>query len=107
MVERYVFVKLKNEHATDEGRKEVIERTLADLKGIAGLKKIIVGAPADDSAKEAWDVSIVVVFDSIDAVGPYLSDPAHRTYVDDFLMPRTEVIKYWNFDVDVAEGPAA
>ena len=107
MVERYVFVKLKEEHANPEGRKEVIDRTLSDLKGIAGLKKIIVGAPADESAEKSWDVSIVVVFDSLDAVGPYLADPVHRTYVDDFLLPRTEVLKYWNFDVDVAEGPAA
>jgi len=106
MIERYVFVKLKDEYSNAEGRKEVIERTLADLRGIAGADKIIVGAPADESALASWDISIVVVFSSADAVEPYLADPAHRTYVDDFLTPRVEVIKYWNFEVEVAEGPA-
>lgn len=104
MVERYVFIKLKSEHATEAGRKEVAERTLDDLDGLPGVVKLIVGTPADQHAGDAWDLSIVVVFDRYEDVAPYLSHPDHRRYVDEYLKPRLEVIKYWNFDVEV-RGP--
>ena len=103
MVERYVFIKLKDEYATEEGRQEVIERTFGDLRAVPGLKKLIVGNPADEAAERSWDISIVAVFDRLEDVAPYLAHPDHRRYVDEFLKPRREIIKYWNFDVRVEE----
>jgi len=103
MVERYVFIKLKDAHATAAGRQEVIDRTFADLRQVPGVRKLIVGKPADAAAEGSWDVSLVVVFDDLADVAPYQAHPVHRRYVDEFLAPRMEIIKAWNFDVRVEE----
>jgi len=103
MVERYVFIKLNSEHATAAGRREVIDRTFADLRGVPGLVKLIVGEPADAAAERSWDVSLVAVFDDIADVEPYLAHPDHRRYMDEFLAPRMEILKAWNFDARVED----
>ncbi|MFW6049901.1 MAG: Dabb family protein [Myxococcota bacterium] len=99
MIERIVLFKLKDEHATEAGRREVAEhsrRVLARLDRVVGLS---VGVPADDASEKSWDVSIVVRFRSMDDVRAYLVDPAHRRYVDEYMKPRMEVVKAWNFEV--------
>ena len=99
MIERYVFLKLKDAHSTSAGRREVIEHTREALPKIPGVRGVAVGEPADGHAVASWDVSIVVRFDKIEDVEPYRVHPDHRAYVDEFLKPRLEVIKAWNFDV--------
>ena len=32
-------------------------------------------------------------------IEPYRVHPDHRAYVDEFLKPRMEIIKAWNFEV--------
>jgi hypothetical protein len=98
MVERYVFVKLKPEHATSQGRAEVRARSqrLALIPGVRGLS---IGAPADASALAAWDLCLSLRLDSLDAVAPYLEHPEHVAYYEGFLKPRVQVIKAWSFEV--------
>jgi len=98
MVERYVFIKLRQEHASDAGRAEVAERSRA-LASIAGVTSVRVGLPADEAASGSWDVSIVLSFEKLEDIEPYRTHPDHRSFVDEFLAPRMEVIKAWNFQV--------
>ena len=99
MIERYVFLKLDDSHATAQGRATVAAETrqrLADLPGVRGLR---VGLPADDRAAQAWDLSIAVVFDDLEAVETYRVHPDHRAYVDASLRPMLAKITAWNFEL--------
>ena len=98
MVERYVFVRLKPEHATPHGRGEVCARSTA-LASIPGVISVTIGPPADAGARSAWDVSLVVRFASLAAVEQYLEHPGHAAYYEGFLEPRVQVIKAWNFEI--------
>ena len=98
MIERYVFVRLKPEHATEHGRAEVRARSAA-LASIPGVVSLAIGTPADAGARSAWDFSLVVRFDSLAAVERYLEHPAHHAYYEGFLEARAQVIKAWNFEV--------
>jgi hypothetical protein len=100
MIDRYHFLKLRPEYATPEARVEVIARCRAVLPGLPGVRSVVVGAPADPEAAQAWDVSIVVRFAALSDVGPYRADPGHRRFVDEFLAPRVEAKKAWNFATD-------
>jgi hypothetical protein len=98
VIERYVFVKLRPEHATLAGRAEVCARAreLAEIPGVCG---VVAGMPADEAALSAWDVSLVVRFGAIAEVPGYLADPRHVDFYEGFLKPRAQVIKAWNFEV--------
>lgn len=98
MVERYVFLRLKKEH-THESAKVMIEARRA-LEQIPRVVSFTVGAPADEHARDAWDVCMRVCFESIYDVEPYRVHPAHRRFIDEFLKPRIDVVKAWNFTVD-------
>jgi len=97
-IERHVYIKLNADHATDRGRTEVVERTRT-LATIPGVRNCEVGVAADANALTAWDVTIRLTFDSIDAVEPYRDHPVHRSYLEEFLKPRLSVLKAWNFDM--------
>lgn len=99
MIHRIVLVKLTDEHATPTIQAEVVEHTRVALSGLPGVKGVAAGAPADPKSAESWDLSIVVIFEAIDDVAPYLEHPQHRAYVDEYLRPRMECIKAWNFSV--------
>jgi hypothetical protein len=98
MIERYVFLRLKKEHAHE--RKLVISEARRMLEQVPRVVAYTVGAPADEHAEDAWDVCLRVLFASIYDVEPYRVHPAHRRFVDDFLKPRIDVVKAWNFTVD-------
>lgn len=98
MIERYVFLRLKNEHATEQGRSEARARAAA-LAQVPGVLALTIGEPADPSARGAWDLSLTARFDSLAAVERYLAHPAHAAYYETFLAPRVAVIKAWNFEV--------
>ncbi|WP_428261183.1 Dabb family protein [Haliangium sp.] len=97
MVERYVFIRLKKEHAHE--RQLVVSEARRVLVTIPRVASVEVGTPADDHALDAWDVSLRIRFDSIYDVEPYRVHPTHRRFVDEFLKPRIDVVKAWNFDV--------
>jgi hypothetical protein len=98
MIERYVFIKLTGEYATPEGRAAVAERSRG-LSELAGVRSLRLGLPADERAAAAWDLSMVLCFDDLEAVERYRGHREHRAYVDEFLAPRTAAIKVWNFTV--------
>jgi hypothetical protein len=105
MIERIHLVKLKTEHATARGRREIIDRALAVLPAVPGVRGVTAGAPADADAAQSWDLLIVVRFDSLGDVDPYRVHPEHRRFVDEFLSPRTDVKKGWNFEcVETGRG---
>jgi hypothetical protein len=97
VIDRIVLIKLKDEYATNAGREEVRQRTLTDLNGLPQIRGLKVGLPADPSSLESWDISILLQFESMDEVQAYLPHPDHRRYVDEFLRPRMDCIKAWNF----------
>jgi hypothetical protein len=99
MVERYVFLKLNDEHATAEGRAAVAAHAREVLPKIPGVDAVTVGVPADDRSAASWDISIVVRFASAGDVEPYRVHPDHRSFVDDYLAPKMVIVKAWNFDV--------
>jgi hypothetical protein len=98
MVERYVFLRLKKEHAGE--RDKVMHEARRALEQIPRVLGFVVGAPADDHARAAWDISIRVRFETIWDVDAYRVHPAHRRFVDEFLAPRLDVVKAWNFVVE-------
>jgi len=104
MIERYVFLKLKDDHATAQGRRAVIEHTRRVLASIPQVVRARVGEPADDAAGGSWDVSLAITFASIEDVEPYRVHPEHRRYVDEFLAPRLEILKAWSFAISPSDG---
>jgi hypothetical protein len=98
MIERVHLLKLKAEHATARGRREIVDRALTVLAAIPGVLGVRAGAPADDDSAAAWDLYIVVRFHAVRDIDPYRAHPEHRRFVDEFLGPRIEVKKGWNFD---------
>jgi uncharacterized membrane protein YdbT with pleckstrin-like domain len=100
MIERYIFVKLKEEYATEDGRAEAARHTRAVISELPGVVAVRVGTPSDDRSAKAWDLSIAVRFQSAEDIEPYRVHPDHRAYVDEFLEPRMDVIKAWNFAVE-------
>jgi hypothetical protein len=98
MIERYVFVKLKSEHATPAGQAELRARA-EGLSAIAGVREVVVATPADAAALKSWDLGLIVRFDALTDVKRYLYDPAHIQFFEGFLGPRMQVIKAWNFEV--------
>jgi hypothetical protein len=99
MIHRYIFVKLLPALASDPGRAEVAEHVRFEIAALPGVAEVVVGIPADEHSEAAWDLSILVRFDSIADVEPYRAHPAHRALVDAYLAPRMQVIKAWNFVV--------
>lgn len=98
MIERVHLLKLKPEHATPRGRREIVERALAVLPAVPGVLRVLAGAPGDPDSEKSWDLLIVVGFQSLQDIDAYRVHPEHRRFVDEFLAPRTEVKKGWNFD---------
>lgn len=102
MVERYVFLKLEEKHASPAGRAAIcaeVERVYPDLPGVRAVR---VGVPADPQAAAAWDIALIVGFDSREAIPTYLESPGHRTFVDTFLAGKVAALKAWNFEVAVS-----
>ncbi|MEZ4286992.1 MAG: Dabb family protein [Polyangiales bacterium] len=100
MIQRIALFKLKSEFCNEEGRKEVAARTRAVLSALPDVKRVKVGVPSDDESLKSWDVSICVEFDDMEAVERYKVDADHRRHVDEYMMPRVEVRKAWNFEVE-------
>lgn len=98
MITRIVLLKLKNQYSTPEGREEVASKSREVLPDLPGVRSVKVGIALDNPTRFKWDVSLVLEFDSADDLEPFRVDPAHREYVDDFLKPRLEGIRGYNFE---------
>mgnify|MGYP002079103405 CR=1 FL=1 len=99
MIERHHYLKLRSNLAHPEARAEVVRRVLETLPGLPGVTGVSAGVPADAEAERSWDVVITVRFADLSDIAAYRADPIHRRFVDEFLAPRVEVKKAWNFEV--------
>lgn len=106
MIERVHLLKLKPEHANPRSRREIVERAIAVLAGVPGVRGVTAGAPADADTEKSWDVFITVRFQDVAAIETYRVHPEHRRFVDEYLAPVVDVKKGWNFDC-LDTGPGA
>ena len=97
MIERIVLVKLNTSHATELGRNEVAAYTESELSGLPQVLSLTTGVPSDPKSLASWDLLIRLQFANMDDVAAYGVDPTHRAYVDEYLRPKMDVIKAWNF----------
>ena len=97
MIERYVFLKLKDEHVQE--RHDLARRIAEVVTTVPGVVSVRTGTPAEAQSGTAWDVSVAISFAHIDHVEPYKVHPAHRSLVDTELRPKMEVLKAWNFEL--------
>ena len=97
MIERIVLVKLTDEEV--HRRSEIADHSREVLRLIPGVEDVHVGRPADKPSADAWDLSQVLRFRSLNDVEAYRIHPDHRAYVDGYLKPRIAAIKAWNFEV--------
>jgi hypothetical protein len=98
MIERYCFVRLRDELATPTGRAEVAAHCRAVLAAAPEARSVLVGTPADDTAR-SWDVSIVVRCDELADLEAMLEHPAVAALIGDWLPTRAAVVKAWHFEV--------
>ncbi len=95
-VQRHVYLKFKDEFSSPAAIAEVVERT-AVLAEVPQVRALHVGQPCDAASAKAWDLVLMLEFDGADDVDPYREHPVHMAYYHDYLKPRLEVIKAWNF----------
>jgi hypothetical protein len=98
MVERYLFVKLLPEHSSEVGRRRAAQEALQLASGpcVSGLR---VGLPADASAVAAWDLSLALRFESLEAADRFIAGPAYNAFTETFLGEHGRVVKAWTFEI--------
>jgi len=99
MIQRHVYLRLNHEHSGPEATQVVAEESLK-LAAVPGVKRIRIARPVDEGSRTAWELCLILEFDTMADVEAYVHHPDHRAYVDGFLKPRLQVIKAWNFAVD-------
>jgi hypothetical protein len=101
MVERYLFVKLLPEHSNDEGRRLAAREAqqLAAVDQAGSGVSVRVGLPADASAVSAWDLSLALGFESLDAADRFIAGPAYAAFAEAFLGDHGRVVKAWTFEI--------
>jgi hypothetical protein len=99
VIKRIVMLKLEKALSTAEGRAEVTSTSLSILRGIPGVVHVSVGSAADHASESAWDVCLVLDFESLDELEPFRVNPEHRAYVDDYLRPKLKALAAWNFEI--------
>ena len=100
MIERFAFVKLVPEHATDASRRALAREASETLRPLPGVLALTVGVPADAEAAKAWDLCVNVRFATPDDAAAYRSHPVHRRFVDEVIAPRCAARKGWTFEVE-------
>ncbi len=99
MIDRIVLFKLKDAHANAAGRAAIADESRAALCAVPGAVQVRVGVPADEASTRSWDLSVLLRFEDLAAMEAYLQQPGFRAYFEDTMGPRTEVVKYWCFEV--------
>lgn len=100
MIERFAFVKLAPEHATDAIRRALVREARDTLRPLPGVVGLTVGVPADVDAAKAWDLCVTVRFATLGDAAAYRAHPAHRRFVDEVIAPRSAARKGWTFEVE-------
>jgi hypothetical protein len=96
VIDRYYFVRLRDEHAHEAGRAEAITRCRQALAGADEALTVTAGTPADASA-QSWDLGIVVRSADLAALAALLARPAVADFFDRWLAERSVVVKAWSF----------
>ena len=99
MIERYVLLKLRDEFTSTEARRAVAEHSKKVLTALPQVLDVRVGISTDIDPGSDWDLSLAVRLESQDDLAPYSADPQHRAYVDEYLKPKLESIRAWNFTI--------
>ena len=102
MIERFAFVKLAPEYATDAERRRLSRQALDTLRPLPGVVSITVGLPADPDSAKAWDLCVNVRFQTLADAAAYRTHPTHRTFVDEVVAPRSAARKGWSFTIETA-----
>jgi len=97
MIERIVFVRLKEEYRTDTKRAEIASYSENTLRAVPQARKVRAATAADDKTKQDWDMLLTIRLDAVEDLEPFRLDPIHREYVDSYLKPKIAQIKGWNF----------
>jgi len=100
MIERFAFVKLVPEHATDAERQSLARQAVDTLRALPGVLSMTVGTPADADAQKAWDLCINVRFATLEDAAAYRAHPIHRRFVDQVIAPKSAARKGWTFAVE-------
>jgi Stress responsive A/B Barrel Domain len=100
MIERFAFVKLAPEHATDDVRRALGRQARDALRLLPGVLALTVGFPADPDSAKAWDLCINVRFASLADAAAYRAHPVHRRFVDEVVAPVSAARKGWTFEID-------
>ena len=100
MVERVAILKLLPPHATPEGRAEVARMALDALAPLPGVVSLTAGVPADEASLASWDVVITVRCANVEDLEAYRAHPVHRRFVEEVVVPRSQVRKVWSFEVE-------
>jgi hypothetical protein len=100
MIERFAFVKLAPEHATDQVRRALAREAFEVLRSLPGVLAMTVGFPADADSAKAWDLCINVRFASLEHAAAYRAHPTHRRFVDEVVAPVSAARKGWTFEID-------
>ena len=100
MIERFAFVKLAPDHATDADRRALARQALETLRPLPGVLAVTVGLPADPDSAKAWDLCVNVRFASLEAAAAYRAHPVHRHFVDEVVAPMSAARKGWTFEVE-------
>ncbi len=106
MFDRFVFVKLKDQWANDDGVAEFVAESRRVLPSLPGVVRVRAGRPADAHAGKGWDACLVLGFESLEAIETYRVHPKHQAFLDDFLGPRVEAKRVWNFESEELSDPA-
>ncbi len=104
MFDRFVFAKLNEEWAGDEGVTAVLAEARRVLPSIPGVRCCRIGSPADAHAGKGWDVCFVLSFASLEDIESYRVHPIHQAFLNDFLEPKVEAKRAWNFSVEEVAG---
>jgi hypothetical protein len=99
MIERIVLIKVEESHASSVSLQEIAEHSQRVLAALPGVRSVHVGVAADESTSRNWDLSLVLVFDSLEDLEPFRLHPDHRAYVDEYLKPMMTGIQAFNFIV--------
>jgi hypothetical protein len=97
MIDRMVFVRLKEQYRTDASRAEIAARSEETLRAVPQVRAISVGTALDDKTRQDWDILLAIRLDAAEDLEAFRLDPIHRRYVDDYLKPKVDQIKGWNF----------
>lgn len=94
MVERIMLFKL-SDPAT---REDVAQVTLRALSNLADIEELSVGVPAEAASEKSWDLSVVLGVANLALLNSVLESHAYRSYLEDTMQGRYEVMKAWTFE---------